>query len=98
VPLGHKKQLDREGVPLWLEVKKRQEGVVGELFQYQFAAELPGQPVAKGRFARADVAFDGDELVWENWFQGFKVSRLQGFKVTRIGHWGKIARGKDFIF
>ena len=69
VAFRHKKQLHGEGIALRLLVKKGQEGVVRELFEDQSAGIPFGQALAKGGFAGADVAFHGDELIWESCVQ-----------------------------
>ena len=63
VPLGHKKQLHREGVAHRLLVEKRQEGIVGKLFEDQRATRTGSQPVAQGRFARADISLDCNKWI-----------------------------------
>ena len=69
VAFGHKKQLHGEGITLRLFVKKGQEGVVGELLQDEPAGMPFGQTLAKGSFAGANIAFNGDELIWESCLQ-----------------------------
>lgn len=63
VAFGHEEQFDGEGIALRLFVERREERVVGELFQDQRTAEVLSQLMAQGGFARANISFYGDKTV-----------------------------------
>lgn len=76
VALGHKKQLHGKGIAFRVFIKIREEGVVGELFENEAAAEILFHHLAEGSFSGAYISFDGDKIMGK---------RLHAYSLT-FGH------------
>lgn len=99
---GHEEELDRKGILIGFLIKLWKEGIVGEFLQHQPGVEFLAQQRSQGGFPGADIALDGDEVVFhekswgDNLRQMFCFRPRPGLRNAGYGQ-GVGALGEKFI-